>query len=195
MTIIQYDIVAGPPKAVKWELPGNPDSLRSPIPRGTLNFHGTEPILAKGANDEIGFRLDVNLPNGFVYVPKDFMVRMVSDDLVNNWELFGNGTYSRPSAGSPATGGAGNNAFNFQSPGASFTNAAIKTVIWGPEGGTPKAIMRGGDELVMFFSEMGAGVATAGDMSWSIQWYVYDVDQIDKWELNTPIPVTNLAVF
>lgn len=195
MAVIAVAVTSDAPTPLSWELPAGPQALRSPIPRGTVNFHGTIPIALKGANDESSFRLNLKMPTGFVYLPKDIMVRFVSDDEVNEWELLGNGTYSRASFGDSGTGGNGNTPFNLVSPGASFTLAAIKTTIWTAERGTPKLILAGDDQVVMFFADMDAGATTAGDMSWSCQFYVYDVDQIDKWEINTPIPVSSHGIF
>lgn len=195
MAVVAVQVVDTAPTPISWELPATKDQLRSPIPRGTINFHGTSAIALKAAGDETSFHLEVEMPTGFVYLPKDLMVRYVSDTVVNEWELRGNGTYWRPSAGDTGTGGNGNTPFNFISPGPSFTLAAIKTTIWTAERGTPKLVLRGGDKVIMFFADMDAGETAAGDVSWSCQFYVYDVDQIDKWEINTPIPVTSHGIF
>lgn len=195
MTIITVAITNTNPTAWKWELPPSPDLLRSPVPRGVVKFHGDDAIATKIAGDETFYKLTLTMPTGFVYLPRYFVQRFDSDDLVAEWQLNAMGFYSLASKGSVAAGGAGAIHFNMTSPGALTLGAAAKNFMWTPPVGTPKLIMAGGDQINFYLADMDAGETTAGDMAYQHEFYVFDVDQIDKWELNTPIPVISQGAF
>jgi len=195
MAIITVSITNTSPTPTAWEIPGGPAGLRSPVPRGLINFHGTDAIATKIAGNETSYLLTITMPDGFAYLPRNTVLRFGSDDLVAEWQVLGFGAYQRLSRGSTSKGEPGASHFNLKAPGFSFVNAAFKNYIWTPTEGTPKLIMLGGDKMQFYLADMDAGETTAGDLSYSCEFYVFDVDQVDKWEVNTPIPVINQASF
>lgn len=182
------------PVGIKWEMPTNYEGLRSPIPRGLVFFSGTEAIPTLSAGDVTNYRLNLTLPTGFVYLPKDALINFISDDLVVNFDNNGVLTYQGASGtiNNPLTP---SRSYNLTSPGVVNFFAALGTKIWVPGVGTPKLFMQGLDVFNMRVADIDAGGSTAGDINYFMNFYVFDVDQIDKWEVNTPIPTISHTSF
>lgn len=189
MTVIAIALTDVEPTRKLWETPPDPVALRSPIPMGTIKFQNSGAVAAKGANDETNLSLKLTMPSGYVYLPRFIETRFTSDDLVETYNANAFGHYVFAS---------GDNSFitfNMTSPG-QFIEGAIKAEkIWIPGLGTPKILMRPTDTLNFGFADMDAGATTAGDLFWAVELYVFNVDQIDKWEVNTPIPIIDHASF
>lgn len=189
MTVIAVTVTDATPVPTKWEMPLNYVGLRSPIPRGLLTYRGTSAIALLGAGDETAYRLNLEFPVGFFYLPKVLQLRYKSDDLVAQFNDRALGNY----------GGSGVQAnFNMVSPGIVISLAVTGIQVWTPALATPKLFIQGraGSTGQTFFaSDMSSGGSTAGDMQYFMQYYVFDVDQVDKWEPNTPIPVISHTSF
>lgn len=195
MTIVTKSVANNSPIPQQWELPTGPQVLRSPIPMGLVTFSGIDPIALKAAGDETSYILTLTMPKGFAYLPRYMVIRFSSDDLVAEWNLCGLGKYNRASRGEVGAGDVGATYFQLKAPGSNTQLALYKNFIWVADSGTPKLMLQENDTLVMYLEDMDAGETTAGDMNYWIEFYVYQVDQIDKWEINTPIPVLNHAAF
>lgn len=196
MTVVKVDIEGASPTARKWALPEQGDLLRSPIPRGRVTYHGIQAIALKAAGDITSFRLNLTMPTGFVYIPRTVYIRFVSDDLVAAFDLLGNGVFKLGPTGS-TNGDVGKIIFNMKSYGISqnYSGTAKANQLWVPPVGTPKVILAGGDTMEFVLTDDDSSESTAGDMTWGIEFLVFDVDQVDKWELNTPIQVMNQGYF
>lgn len=188
MTVITVNVADTNPRAVQWELPASPDVLRSPIPRGLNIFEGSNAIALLGAGDETSYRLTCTLPTGYAYIPRNYYVTYTSDDLVANFNVIGQGAYG-------VAGFDRGIEFNMISPGEMILGATLAQFTWLPGRGTQKPIMVGGDTFVVRLADMASGGSTAGDMVYMVEFYVFDVDQIDKWQINTAVPVTNYSSF
>lgn len=188
MAVVTVTVADSAPIATKWEMPGNYEGLRSPIPRGLVTFSGADAIATLSAGDETAYALTLTMPPGFAYLMKVLHVRFNSADLVANFGLIGHGEYVR--SVDPV-----NCAFNLVSPGEAINAAVIATLKWGPGATTPKLVLLGGDTTSVRLSDMDAGGSSAGTMAYYIQFYVFDVDQVDKWEVNTPIPTISHTAF
>lgn len=188
MAVIPIDIVDSTPYARKWEMPQNYEGLRSPIPRGFITFSGSDPVATLGAGDETSYKLKVVMPEGFAYLPKVMHLRFVSDDLVAQFGNEGFAIYIRAEDTILCQ-------FSIQSPGKTINQAVTGEQEYGPLATTPKLLLAGGDSIAFRLSDMSAGGSTAGDMLYFIQLYVFDVDQVDKWEVNTPIPTISHTAF
>lgn len=188
MAVVTVSVADSAPFAQKWEMPNNYEGIRSPIPRGLITFTGTDAIATLSAGDETSYQLLLTMPPGFAYLLRLLHVRFVSDNLVANFGLFGHTFYSR-------TVDPINNQFSIVAPGVAINNAVVGQILWAPVATAPKLMLRGGDQMGIRLSDMDAGGSTAGDMLYFHQFYIFDIDQIDKWEVNTPIPVISHSSF
>lgn len=188
MAVVPVAITDSLPDAKKWEMPTTYDGLRSPIPRGLITFSGSDPIATLGAGDETAYTLTTVMPPGFVYLPRIMHVRFTSDDLVAQFGVNAFGVYVRNEDTI-------NCKFNMQSPGVVINNAVVGELLYHPLPVTPKILLAGADSIQFRLSDMSAGGSTAGDMIYFVQLYVFDVDQVSKWEVNTPIPTISHTSF
>lgn len=190
MAVVAVEVTDATPTVRRWELPEGPQGLRSPVPRGLLCFNGTAAFAAKITTNVTNIRLTLSPPTGFVHLIKSFLLRVQSDDLVMDFGLFGVGNYT-------LDGFLQNPHFSITAPGVCFTGAATKgTLIYGPGANSaPKFYIRGTETMSFNVSDMSADASTAGDFRWNAEFYQFDVDQFDKYELNTPIPVRNSDSF
>lgn len=188
MTIITVAITDTTPLGIKWDMPGNYQGLRSPIPRGIIQYSGTDAIAVLGTGDQTNYTLSLVMPTGYAYLPKNLMVEYVSDDLTNDFNnnglglLFGHWPIIGPQ-------------FNMVSPGEAINNAAQAFRIWTPAQGTPKVVAVGTESYNFRMADMSTDASTAGDMRYFCEFYVFDVDQVSRWEVNTPIPVISHVSF
>lgn len=170
-----------------WELPPSPVAIRSPIPRGLITFTDTTPIALLAAGDETAFSLALTMPDGYAYLPRNLMIQYGSDDLENNFNLNGNARYDLTVKG-VTKAGATRPRFNMICPAETIEGATQARKVWTPGPGSMKLLMRGGDVMIFFLADMDAGGSPAGNIGWFCEFYVFDPDQVDKWEINTPIP-------
>lgn len=197
MAIVTVTVADLTPFPTQWAIDPAGPQQRSPIPRGVITFTGAAEIAAKGAGDETSYILNLTMPLGFSYLPRRGHCGFRSDDLVESWENNGAGQYNRSiSMKAPdALGSRGRTAFQMQSNGQAVIVAALAQRIWVPGVGAPKLLLGGGDVFSVFLSDMTAGATIAGDMEHQWEFYVFDSDQVDKWQVNTPIPIINHASF
>lgn len=192
MAVVTVTVADDAPNPRYWAGPGQYSGNRSPIPRGLITYTGADAIALKGAGDETVYALTLTMPPNFAYLLRNLMVTMVSDDLTNNFNLIGKGSY----AGDSFAFSLVNPPWNLISAGEFIEGAAVKASrIWVPGAGTPKLILQGGDRVAAELTDMDAGASTAGDMFYFYEFYVFDITQIDKWELNTPIPTISHTSF
>lgn len=198
MAIISVSIGNTAPLARRWEMPTGVISARSPIPRGLITFFGSDPIAALLSGNQTAYLLTCTMPEGFVYIPRNINMKFLSDDLTNDFNNLGAGFYvqkdyqggsdaKRPWTGMPQ--------FCMCSDGEIIIDADAALRIWSPGLNSPKGILLGNDTIRVQLADMSADASTAGDMHYFIELYVFDLDQVDKWELNYPQPVVNAAAF
>lgn len=179
MAVIPVTITDNNPEVQRWEMPANYDGLRSPIPRGILTYSlpaGTA-VAALDAANQTFISLAMNFPTGFTFLPRSLSFMFISDDLTNDFNNNAFGFYS---------GFLGD--FNITSPGEVIAGATVARRIWTIAPGTAKLFIPGGAQVGAQFVDMSADASTAGDFFYFCKFYIFDVDQITKWELNTPIP-------
>lgn len=189
MAIITNTTTDITPIATRWSTPVTGLQIQSAIPLGLLIFHGTVAIATKIAGNETNMQLTVTMPDGFGYLLRNSMIRIASDDLINEFELIGLGQYNRAL---PPTF---ESLFNMISPGNISNQAAKATKLYTPAPLTPKLVLRPGDGITFRIADMDANETTAGDMTWFHQFYVFALDQIDKWQVNAPQPVISHTSF
>jgi len=185
MAVIPIAVNDSTPEALKWTMPINYVGLRSPIPRGLLRFHGTKAIPILGSGDQTSFELVLTFPTGFVYLPKFMAIEFISDDLTNDFN--DNGTFNY--------GTLVDTEFNFISPGEFIAAGVSARRTWVPGPGTPKIFVPGSGVIEFKLADMSADASTAGDMGYDSVFYIFDLDQVDKFELNTPIPTIDHGAF
>lgn len=197
MAIIAEVFSDDKPTAHRWSTPANYVQLRSPVPVGLITFAGTDPIATLVATNQIRYALTITMPKGAAYLPRSFLFRYNSDDVDESWDADGVMDFTRTSFGDSTFGAVGSTTFGIHSQGSFTRAAAVATRMWVPSPGSPKLLLQGGDTYLTELSNMdaGAGGQAAGDMIYWHDWYVFNLDQIDKWEINTPIPVISHVSF
>jgi len=192
MTVVQVPIADALPVPRRWEMPSSPVALRSPVPQGVISYSTETAIAAKTNTDQTLINLVLTLPSGFAYLPRIIQATYQSDDLSNDFNNIANCFYNV--AGVEA--GIGRPQMNLVSPGEHIFSAGTRAAkLWTPENAAPKLVLAGGDELTIVLADMSADSSAAGDFSYFVQFYVFDVDQVDKWEVNAPIPVISHTAF
>lgn len=192
MAIITVTVTDTEPVPTAWELPESPEQIRSAIPRGLITFRGTSAIAALDAANQTSYVLSLTMPGGAAYLLKSIMLRFQSDDLTNDFNNLGLGLWVGPSF---PVGGVEVPGFAVIAAGELINAAALSNKVWVPGPITTKRTLITDDILAIHLADMSADASTAGDMSYWIEFYVFQVDQIDKWEVNTPIPVISHTSF
>lgn len=190
MAVVSVSINDSTMNPRKWELPVNYLGLRSPIPIGLGHYVGTSAIATLSAGDETSVKVTLTMPTGFVFIPRTFNMAFISDDLVNNFNALGYWHYGidrHATSGFPQG--------TMKSPGNVIIDAIKAMKVYVPDVQAPKELLAGGDVARFRFADMDAGGSTAGDFWYFAEFYIYNVDQIDKWEVNTPVPIFNQASF
>lgn len=197
MAIITVTVADAEPTPTRWAMPPDPSVQRSPIPQGTITYSGEDAIATLAGGNQTSYGLNLTMPTGFAYLPRVVLVRFASDDITESWDATGEVLYTLTSAGQAAGGTFGSVFHAMLSPGAFVRSAAKASRLWVPAAGSPKLMLQGADVYGIALTDMdsGAGGSTAGDISYWVQFYVFNIDQIDKWEVNTPIPVISHVAF
>lgn len=188
MAIIAIALTDLAPIRVAWERPPDYFGNRSPVPQGLAVFAGTGAVAAKDAANFTNLSITLTMPDGYAYLPRNLLTRFQSDDLVNDFDANGQGNYGL--VGRPFSP-----VFNLVSPGLNNVSCVNANRIWFPGEGAAKAIMRPLSTIAMRMHDMSTDASTAGDAFWYAEFYVFNVDQVDKWEVNTPIPVISHTSF
>lgn len=190
MAIVTLSITDSAPVPHRWSTPATAGQINSPIPLGLIIFNGTNAIEAKQAGDETSIILTLTMPQGYAYLLKSLMVRIRSDDLVNEFEVNALGRYTQAIPDTLESC-----FFNLTSPGNVSNQAANAMKIYNPAALTPKLMLLPADLLALRFADVDAGATTAGDISWYLEQYVFAIDQVDKWPVNAPQPVISHTNF
>lgn len=186
MAVVSVAVSDAIPEPTRWEMPPNFASLSSPIPRGLITYRGTDAIAILASGDETSYALELTMPDGFAYLPRVLNQQFRSSGLDANFGNVGIGWYARPGIDVK---------FPMLSPGPATDLAVVEEQQWLPTPLAPKVIMRQGDIMIFRYSDMTAAGSLGGNMVYYHQFYVFDVDQIDKWEVNTPTPVISHTSF
>lgn len=195
ITVTQTDLT---PTPTSWEMPESYQALRSPVPRGLIIFAGTIAIPTLVGGNQTNYSLTLTLPTGFAYLPKNFQLAYVSSTLEVTFDVLGNGLYNRIShPGGAGVGEPGATSFNMISPGVQNVAAATGVQVWFADARTPKLLLQGLDTMGFLVTDMdtAADGSVSGTMRHWMEYYVFDVDQVDKWEVNTPIPTISHTGF
>lgn len=197
MAIISVVVTDAAPVPTRWAMPTSGQTNRSPVPQGLLTYSGKDAIATLAGGNQTSYSLAIQFPAGFAYLPRTILMRYSSDDLDISWDADGFLFADRPSVGASFAGSVAQTAFSCNSNGIWNRAAAFASRVWAPTAGSPKLIFQTGDELQVVLADIdvAADGATAGDMTYWIQLYVFNIDQIDNWEVNTPIPVISHTSF
>lgn len=190
MTVITLPVADALPKPVRWERPPTVDTLRSPIPQGLLRFEGTAAVALKIAGNQTCIDLTMTMPTGFAYLMRNLQVLFTSDDLTNQYDNNGLGLYTGINFLTNLPH------WNLTTPGEFINFACTRAArLWQPAPLTPKLLLVSGGTVIVRVNDMHADESPAGDFTYYAEFYIFDVDQIDKWEVNTPIPVISHTSF
>jgi len=171
-----------------WRVPSDPALKNSPIPRGLRIYGGSTPIAALGAGDETNVDITLTFPEPFVYLPKSLSCQFLSDDVTTEFDNIGSLEYLNGTSQS-----LGQIAFyELLSSGASFRFALRAMTVWRPQG-TWRQWLNGPDgaSMHLLLTDMSGDASTAGDFSWTAEFWEYDVEQCLNWPINTPAPTVN----
>lgn len=191
MAVVPVAINDAAPRGQQWSLEAGSAQQRSPIPRGLLVFSGTAAVALKDAANVTSVVLTLTMPTGGAFLPRNFNWRFQSDDLTNDFNVRGHAFYTRAA---PIDNGAAP-LFTMLSPGGYIVVGTIGALNWVPAPGSPKLMLAGGDTMTFSAQDQSSDASTAGDISYWMEFYVFDQDQIDKWQVNTPIPTISHTSF
>lgn len=190
MSVIAVALTDVKPFPIYWSTPAYYSQLRSPIPGGLIVFGFTGAIPLLGAGDETNLKLTITLPDGYAYLLRNCRISIESDDLTNTFGVLGSGQYDRTPNPTPQK-----SKFEMESSGNIIHEAVTAHKIYTPVRSTPKLILKPADSMTFRFSDMDSGGSAAGDCSWYMEFYVFGLDQVDKWEVNSPIPTISHTSF
>ena len=182
--------IAMDPTYLPYERPSDPATLWTAIPRGLRGFIVELGILAaKPVNDTETLALTATLPANFAYVMAEISLRLSQDvasdwqasytlNLQNwyqgflgvstNWNIF----FDNNSGGTGAPDTRGN----------PFRQPVIPTQpMWAPKGTS-------GILINITTKNLQAAVGAAGTISAYINFWEFDLEQVKKFPINTPIP-------
>lgn len=190
MAVIAVSISDVASNAKRWAMPETYQALRSPVPQGILVYEGTQAIALKIAGNFTSIALTLTMPLGFSYLMRNVACTFASDDLTNQYNATGLGLYT----GANFLGEAPH--FNIVSPGEFINNTASRASrLFNPTPLTPKLLLVGNGTVILAIQDMHADESPAGDFFWYAEFYIFNVDQVDKWEVNAPIPTISHTSF
>lgn len=172
-------------ETVHWSVP--PDNVlnQTPIPRGLRDYRGAAAVLALGAGDETNVDITFTFPTAFIYLPKSISFMFQSDGILSE---FGNLGILEYQPGAIPTLGL-REQYSMASDGQAFRQATRSVQIYRPQG-TWRQFVNGpnGDTIHINLADMSMDTSEAGDVTWSCDFWEYDIEQCLKWPVNTPIP-------
>jgi len=188
MAVIEVAVTDAGSRTVHWATPTETVLENSPIPRGLRHYGGTAAVAALGAGDETNIDITLTFPPSFVYIPKTITMQFTSDDLTTEFSNEGLLEY-RP--GGSATIGV-REEFAMHCDGPTFRLAVNSVQVYRPLG-TWRLVVFGNvqDSVHMNMADISGDTSTAGDVSWTAEFWEYDVEQCFKWPINTPVPTLN----
>jgi len=173
-------------ETLRWEVPQDIVLNQSPIPRGIREYGGAVPIAALGAGDETSVVITLTFPSAFNYVPKSLTMQFQSDDLTSEFSNLGVLEYRVNGVGTLGV----RKDYQMFCNAPAFRFAATSNQIYVPQG-TWRQWVNGpdGDFIVMLLADISGDASTAGDVSWTAEFWEYDIEQCLKWPVNTPQPM------
>jgi len=178
------------PDYVPYERPPEQFTLWSAIPRGLQSFIASVQLDAKALNDTALLNLNATLPPNFGYVLMDVNVS-ISQDTAVNWSAIFNLNLQQfyRATGSAVIGLNGNwvQEFNVNDAFGVVGRALQVVQPWPsfPMIGTPTTA---GILINMTMANPAAGAALAGTVNAYMSWWQFDLEQIRKFPINSPIP-------
>lgn len=191
-TLIQNEILEG--SYVPYERPPQAQTLWSAIPRGLQSFVAANATLdAKGAGDIMLLNLKATLPPNFAYVLADIHCAIAQDE-ADDWDTVGTlnlqNYYRAPqSVAMSSTFMFGFEVGTFLNTTRVMTNSERSSKLPAfPIIGTPGT----SGALINVLLGNGSGNATtAGAVNAFISFWQFDLEQVRKFPINTPIPVSS----
>lgn len=180
MTVIAADTIDPGDETIRWEVPTDVILNNTPIPRGMRTYTGAGAVAALGANDETSVDITFTFPTAFNYLPRLLNISFVSDDLTTEFSNFGTLQYL----------GSLTNLHPLLCDGAAFRAAVRSVQTFYPTGNWRRWINGpDGDVVDLFLADISGDTSTAGDVVWYAEFLEYDIEQCQKWPVNTPVPV------
>ncbi len=176
---------------VPYERPPEAFTLWSAIPRGLQSFIvDVQALDAKALNDEALLNLTASLPANFGYVMQDLNFT-IAQDLAENWSTVYNlnlQNFYRSSGALVATNG--NWVQNFVAAAQDLsTRASVQIQPWpafpmiGQDGGSIAIVISAFNNV--------AAAAAIGTVNAQISFWQFDLEQIRKFPINSPVPTHN----
>lgn len=179
------------PSYVPYERPSQPATLWTAIPRGLQSFisAGTQ-LEAKPVNDTFILSMTATLPPNFAYVMADINVT-ISQDRAVDWDNKLNlnlQNFYRANE-SLALGLSGNYGFEF--PTMAIDNTQRNILVNQALPGFPIVGTQGtsGAQIVVTAWNSNVTVAATGTIDAFVSFWQFDLEQIRKYPINSPIPV------
>lgn len=180
MAVVAVAAASAGSRETLWAVPADAALNKTPIPRGIRNYNGTVAVAALGSGDQTVVTVTLSFPTKFLYYPRDVSCWFKSDDATSEFEQFGGLTYL-------AAGG--NQAIRYVLDSGGITrntvdNDAIN--VYRPIGGWRNWInLDGGPtSITLVVTDQSGDTSTAGDVSWTANFWIYDVEQCMNYPVN-----------
>ena len=169
---------------VNHAVPGEPELNYSVVPRATRHYESTLSYAAKLAADQTRVEVTFNFPQNFYYLLKSLVVNVQSDDQTLDFNANGAILYALDHWSN-------NPQVPVISDGVYFHTSSLKSGRLYTPRDTPRYFIDGpkGDQFIIQLSDTSSDASPAGDVIWYAEFWVFDVDQVNKWPINTAQPV------
>lgn len=168
---------------VRWKVPHDNALNQSQTPRGLRSYGGTKAVLALGTGDQTNVQIQFIFPEQFVYLCKSLTIGFQSDDLTTEFSNQGSLVYRPKNNVSLGI----RREYTLECAGASFQAATNSIQTYHPVG-TWRHWIDGkqNDRLWMYLADISGDASTAGDISWTADFWEFDIEQCMQYPINTP---------
>ncbi len=190
---VDTQTIAMTPSYVPYERPPQPATLWSAIPRGLQSFLVPAAALdAKILNDDMILTLTATLPPNFAYVMTRDMMISISQDQANDWNaiiLFNLQNYYRTTL-NDAVALSGTWTAQIRSNEDANTRALTAQDSYGGWPSLPIIGAQGtsGIQIAITLTNFANAATTAGTIDAAISFWQFDLEQVRKYPINSPIP-------
>lgn len=188
MAVISVTKSEGPKSFNLHEIAPGTVQADTQIPRGTCQFADTQAIATLAAGNETQFALTLTFPANRYYLLKQASVMYRADNAEST-------TFSDVAIGEYVLDVFPQNVrFELVSNGNSGVGTALRSAkVWLPSVNYPRMFVNGsaGDSVILNFQDPDAAQdgQVAGDFFWTVEFWIYDEEQVRKAPINSPTPV------
>lgn len=159
------------------------------VPRGTFRFTDTFAVATLAGGNQRNITITFDFPTNRHYLYKHMSFSYQADTVeTTSFNTVGFATYNlEGTVGSPGM------VEMFSNGPSNVGSSLVSRITWTPIPSAPRMIIDGaaGDTLVIALADMdaAAGGKVAGDIFFTVDFWMYDQEQVQQAAINTPLPV------